>query len=263
MIKLIITDMDGTLLNSQKKLSPNFEHVYSKLKQQGIIFAVASGRPHYTLLKQFNHFNHDIILIGDNGGYIGVKPSPIIMKSFVINDVIKISEVGRETNQVYIVICTPNFSYTLSSDPIFLNEAQKYYPDIKVINCLEEICDDVIKIAIYDQKTWQLNSSKVWETFINDFVVAKSSDFWIDIMPQGINKGSALRYIQNLYNIKHEETMAFGDFHNDIEMLQMSYFSYAMQNAHADVKKVAKFNAPSNDNNGVLEVIEQYILNKN
>ena len=77
------------------------------------------------------------------------------------------------------------------------------------------------------------------------------------MMAKGVNKGLAISEIQKLLNIKQEETMVFGDYLNDLEMMQNAYHSYAMENAHSDLKKVARFIAKSNDDNGVVRAIKE------
>ena len=260
MIKQIVSDMDGTLLNSKKELSPEFENIYKQLCAKGIYFAVASGRPHYSLEPQFAHFKHDIIFIGDNGAYIGIKPEPIITGNFTTKEFENIIDTKRNTSHVHAVVCTPDKPYTESADTHFLKEAKKYYPTIEVLSDVSKINKKIIKLAIYDSLTLQKNSGRVWSRFNTKHVVAQSSDVWVDIMPKGVNKGAAVKYIQQNLGISKEQTMAFGDFHNDIEMLQMADYSYAMENGHDDVKKVAKFIAPANDSDGVLKVIEKMLL---
>ena len=68
-----------------------------------------------------------------------------------------------------------------------------------------------------------------------------------------------MRLIQKKYNISYDETMAFGDYLNDYEMMQTCYYSYAMENAHEDLKAICNFNAPSNDEFGVITTIEHFL----
>lgn len=260
MIKLIVTDMDGTLLNSKKELSPKFEDTYKQLSRMNIRFVVASGRPHYTLSPQFSHMKHDIILVGDNGAFIGTKPEPVISNALTSENASEILATGRNTADVHLVICTTDKPYTESNNQYFLNEARKYYPNIEIINDASLIKKPILKIAICDLKTWQLNSGTTWNKFADKYAVAKASNIWIDIMPIGVNKGAAVKYLQKIFGITKAETMTFGDFHNDIEMLKMSEYSYAMDNAHQDIKDIAKYKAPSNDDDGVIKTIEKLLF---
>ena len=100
-------------------------------------------------------------------------------------------------------------------------------------------------------------------TYYNDYKeklqVSVSGQIWLDITDKGVNKGLAINKLQELLNIKHEETMVFGDYLNDLEMMESAYHSYAMENAHDDLKKVARFRAKKNTENGVVEKIKEVL----
>lgn len=80
-------------------------------------------------------------------------------------------------------------------------------------------------------------------------------------MPYSVNKGSALQYFLRYFGAKPSELIAFGDGLNDTEMLKLAGYSYAMANGDPEIKKIAKYEAPSNNDDGVLEVLDSY-LNK-
>ena len=86
-----------------------------------------------------------------------------------------------------------------------------------------------------------------------------SSEIWVDIIPQNINKGVAIKKLQEKLGIKPEECIAFGDYFNDYEMMQAVYHSYAMENAVPELKKVARFIAPPNYENGVVKTIRKIL----
>ena len=83
-----------------------------------------------------------------------------------------------------------------------------------------------------------------------------SGDMWLDCMAPGINKGEAVRTLQESLGISPEETMVFGDQMNDIEMLGRAYYSFAVGNAREEVKRAARFEADTNRNNGVLKILQ-------
>ena len=82
-----------------------------------------------------------------------------------------------------------------------------------------------------------------------------SGDMWLACMAVGVSKGSAIRILQESLQIRPEETMAFGDQLNDVEMLKQAYYSYAVENARPEVKETARFLADSNEDDGVLKVL--------
>ena len=86
-----------------------------------------------------------------------------------------------------------------------------------------------------------------------------SGDTWLDIIPLEANKGLAVKELQESLNIRPEETIAFGDQLNDLEMLGRAYYSYAVGNAREEVKKAARFQADRNDRNGVLKVLKEIL----
>jgi hydroxymethylpyrimidine pyrophosphatase-like HAD family hydrolase len=89
--------------------------------------------------------------------------------------------------------------------------------------------------------------------------VIVSGEHWLDISHNNANKGYALNILQNQLGITKEETMVFGDYNNDLQMLALADFSFAMENAHKNVKKIAKFQTKSNNEQGVEIVLEQLI----
>ena len=90
--------------------------------------------------------------------------------------------------------------------------------------------------------------------------MAVSGDHWMDIMNQGVNKGSALQKLQKKLGITPEETMAFGDYYNDVEMLQQAAYSFVMENANPDLRPFGRYLAKSNREYGVAQAIRQYAL---
>ena len=98
------------------------------------------------------------------------------------------------------------------------------------------------------------------EHFGDSHQVVVSAKIWLDVMNAEASKGAAIKHLQQTLGFSHEQTMSFGDYLNDLEMLKESYHSYAMENAHDTIKQTARFRAPSNRENGVLEVIKDKLL---
>jgi hydroxymethylpyrimidine pyrophosphatase-like HAD family hydrolase len=89
--------------------------------------------------------------------------------------------------------------------------------------------------------------------------VVLASAYWVDVTNKGANKGTAVRKIQERLGLSIEECAAFGDYMNDKEMLESVYYSYAMANAYPDIKDVARFEARSNAEHGVMVQIQEFI----
>ena len=128
-----------------------------------------------------------------------------------------------------------------------------------IIDSFDEIKDDVIKIALYHE----INSEKYIFPFLKDLQpelsVVVSGNHWVDISESISNKGHAITMLQKLLNIKPSETMAFGDYNNDLELLKCAKYSYAMSNAHENIKAIANFETKSNDQFGVELILEHLV----
>lgn len=260
MIKLIATDMDGTLLNENNQLPLNFFQTLEKLKEKNIKFVIASGRPYLTLYENFKPISDELYFICDNGSYIvepNTQPIISIIDKKIVNNIISICE---NIPNIMLIICGVKNAYHKPCSKEIENNVCKYYINRKIINNFSDIDDDIFKITIYDKKGALENSYKILTPLLNEECKIVVSGFnWIDINNKNISKGAALKKLQADCNISYDETMVFGDFYNDIEMLQSAYYSFVMENANEDMKQYGNFIAKKNTENGVIKAIEDYI----
>lgn len=264
MIKLIATDMDGTLLDESGKLPKDFFQVFNKLKEIGVKFVIASGRPYYTLYENFKPISDELYYICDNGSCIAEeneKPKVEVMDKKDIEEIVKLCENIPNTT---LILCGVKGAYHVPCEEKFLSEIDKYYIKKYVVDDLLNIEDDIFKITVCDLSVSANNSYPIInEKYGDKLKVVVSGQLWVDINNKDVNKGSALEQIQKDENISPEETMVFGDFYNDIEMLQKAHYSFVMENANDDMKQYGNFIAESNRKNGVIKAIEKYVLNAN
>ena len=261
MIKLIASDMDGTLLDENGRLPKDFISIFQKLRDKKVKFVVASGRPYATLYENFKPISDDLYYICDNGAYVvenGKVLNISIMDKSKVNNVIKACE---NIPNIELLLCGTKGAYHLPLSSKAEKEVNKYYINKIEVNNLYDIDDDIFKITICDLGHASDNSHPILHTkFKDDFMVVVSGEIWVDMMNLGVNKGSALETIQKADNISYDETMVFGDFYNDVEMLSKAYYSFVMENANDDLKKHGNFIAKKNTENGVIEAIKEYVL---
>lgn len=255
MIKLIASDLDGTLLDSQKQLPADFDSVIEKLFDKNIRFVVSSGRSFCTLKKQFSEYLDRLTFICDNGAYIFDKGKEISF-SVLPKDTVKNIITFCENLSLTVLLCGRNGTWHNSRTESQHQEVCQYYVNQVRLDDLTECDDDIFKIAIFDENgIEEKNYSKLVSAFGDDYNVQLSGKRWADIMNKEVNKGNALRTLENRLGISYNETMAFGDYLNDVEMLNNAYYSFAMSNAHESVKKAANFMTGSNDDNSVIHEI--------
>lgn len=263
MIKLIATDMDGTLLDENGKLPKDFLPMLDKLMENDVKFVIASGRPYSSLYKIFKPISDKLQFICDNGAFVVENKQVLsidVIDKHRVNDIIKTC---MEIPNIGITLGGTKGIYQNPCSEVFERERIKYYTNSIVVEDLCTIDDDIFKIAICDLSGSAENSYKILAPkFSDELNVVVSGEIWLDIMNKDVNKGNALEKIQKDLNISYEETMVFGDFYNDVEMLQKAHYSFVMENANEDMKKHGNFTAKSNRENGVVRAIEDYVLEK-
>ncbi|MDR2122067.1 MAG: Cof-type HAD-IIB family hydrolase [Flavobacteriaceae bacterium] len=259
-VKLVVADMDGTLLHSDYTLNPEFFDVYRQLKEINVKFMVASGRQYDSLLHIFESIKDEIYFIAENGGNVIYREKQLFaqkMEREIINEVVKTVRALPDTE---MLLCGVKNAYVETAHPEFEKYVTPYYPKRKVVSDLLQTVDDqIVKIAIYNKTDSEKNILPYVEHLKDKCLLKVSGKNWLDISEKNSNKGLALRKVQEILHISKEETMVFGDYLNDLEMMEEGYFSYAMANAHPFLKENARFQTSSNDNDGVLKVLKEVI----
>lgn len=255
-IRLIATDMDGTLLNSKHELSDSFFPVFRKLKDQGIIFVAASGRQYYNLEMKLEAVKDDVIFAAENGSYVVFQDQEIHIQAIDQDIVRELIITSKDIPDTYAIICGKKKAYVESDEPKFIEHLKLYFERYEIVEDLLKVKDDqFLKFTLCDLAGSELNSYSHYKHLETTLQVKVSGPIWLDISHKQANKGRAMEVLQQKFGISPEETMAFGDYLNDLELLRKAHYSYAMANAHPEIKKAARFIAKSNDENGVVEVL--------
>lgn len=262
MIKYIATDMDGTLLDSQKKLPEELADVVHALKALGVRFIIASGRQAATLRRDLGELAQDMILFAENGTVVMEGNERLFVSPMEKADVRRVLEKTRALEGAHAVLCRPDVAIIEESAPeVFRRNVKMYYESTQIVPDLLAVCDefdDVCKIAFYDEGDAEHHEYPVLRSLFGESLsVILSGYSWVDLMRPGVHKGSAMQKLQKLKGVLPEACMAFGDYLNDKEMLEAVGESYAMENGLDEVKAVCKYIAPSNDENGVMRVIKE------
>ncbi|MEZ9450610.1 Cof-type HAD-IIB family hydrolase [Vibrio splendidus] len=259
-MRFIASDLDGTLLDSDGVLNQEFFSVFWRLHQNNIMFAAASGRQYDSLKQIFEPVNREIFYIAENGALVMYQGKELYSSQMDTKLIRGIIEDTRKIESSHIVVCGKRGAYTEMDDPLVIGEVNKYYSNYFIVSDLLEVEDEIIKLAIcHFGGSEEHLYPKLMTKFGKDVQVVVSSKIWLDIMNLGVSKGKAINKLQELLSFSYFQTMCFGDYFNDVEMLGSAYYSYAVENAHEDVKPYARFTAPANSDNGVLSVIKTYL----
>lgn len=261
MIKLIATDIDGTLLrDGEHHLNPEYFDMILKLRRKGIQFAAASGRQWASIEAVFEPIKEKVFYLSDNGAYVGCHGRNLFLNPIEREIALELIGRLRQIPGLEIIVGGPDVVYTETKNQDFLTLITDGYRfRIKQVEDLTEVSDYIIKVSAYRKSGVQADAEELAAEFGDRLKMVVAGEWWLDTMAPGVCKGQAIRTLQDNLDIKPEETMAFGDQMNDIEMLERAYYSFAVGNARQEVKRAARFQADTNERDGVLKVLKQLL----
>ena len=269
-IKIIATDMDGTLLDPRGQLDlPRLEKILDQLDQRDIRFVIATGNEIHRMRELLGHLAERVILVVANGARIFENNKLIQAQTWDDAMVGKalVHFKGRECRDQFVV--TGMKGGFVKKGTVFTDLEKFMTPEMiekfyQRMNFVEEFQSDlfggVLKMSMVVGK--ERSSSVLQE--INDLfdghVRAVSSGYGcIDILQAGVHKAWGLEKLLKRWNLQSEQIMAFGDSENDVEMLELAGIAYAMENADDEAKAVATDLAPANSQGGVYQVLENWL----
>ena len=256
--------MDGTLLDDDNELHAHLWPLVHELSRRGIVFCPASGRQYDNLLERFREVADEVVFIAENGTYVvsrGREISSDCLGLDVVGRLVAaLRALARSGVDVGVVICGKHSAYIERGDERFRAEVDKYYARLLVVDDLLAVTDDdVLKIAVFDFGSAERTTAPALESFRATHQVVVSGEHWVDVMNLTANKGEGIRQLQRALGITRAQTMVFGDFLNDLEMMDAADYSFAMDNAHPALRERARYLAPSNSENGVVRTISSVL----
>lgn len=255
MEKLLLFDLDDTLLRSDKSISEYTLDVLNKSRQCGYIIGISTSRSEHNCLKYIGELNPDM-LITSGGALVKYKGEHILKESFSVGRIKEMIEKARSVcgNDVEITVDTISdhfWNYKIDPLTIDSNWGGSHYTDFNDFN------EEALKmcVEIFDE-----NSAS---QLVSDFSDCDSLKYydgcWYKFTKKGVNKENAIRYLCKICNISTENIIAFGDDIADLEMLRLAGTGVAMGNAVEDVKLAADIVIGTNDEDGAAKYIESIL----
>ncbi|EKF51174.1 Cof-type HAD-IIB family hydrolase [Lactococcus garvieae] len=261
MITAIATDMDGTFLDEKSTYDKkHFSRIQEALNKKGIRFIVASGNQYFKLKSYFEDTT-DIIFISENGGIITINDDMEMVSSFTHDEVRDVLGLLSSHN-IPVVLCGAQSAYTLDSvSEEFETFARKYYEKLQLLPSFDKLPDDTfVKFAtIIPEEELTTVTAELNANFKEGIKAVTSGNIYLDIVLEGSNKGAAIKKVLSELELSAEDLAAFGDANNDLEMLEMAGYSYAVANANDQAKAKSKKIIGSNREKAVLAEIEKII----
>ena len=257
--KLIVLDLDGTLTNSKKEISSRNRETLIRIQEQGIRLVLASGRPTYGIVPLANELRMNefggFILSYNGGEIINWESKEMMYENVLPNEVVPVLYECARTNHLSILtydgaeIVTENSLDPYVQKEAFLNkmairETNDFLTDITlpVAKCL--IVGDAVESELCIRLQGKIN-------------VFRSEPYFLELVPQGIDKALSLSVLLENIGMTREEVIAIGDGYNDLSMIKFAGMGVAMGNAQEPVKKAADYITLTNDEDGVAEAIER------
>ena len=254
-IRLVATDMDGTLLDSHKRIPKDFKPWVVSHPQ--IRTVIASGRQYYALERDFMDIKDHLTFIAENGSLVFDKGKIVYQNTLSKDHILQTLDLLDMIPAATPVLNGVNSAYIKSTNDPEMLQATMYYERLKQVEDLRATAmkETIVKLAIYFHQEAAEESAHFFTRLPSGLKAVVSGVSWIDVANLSANKGKALIAIQEQNHISYEESMAFGDYFNDVELLEACKYSYVTANAHPAVKKYAHFETSSNDEYGVMKVL--------
>jgi Cof subfamily protein (haloacid dehalogenase superfamily) len=261
-IKLLLADVDGTLVTPDKVLTEAAIAATHRLHDAGIKLALTSGRPPRGMAMLLKPLALETPVAAFNGGLI-VKPdmSPIEQKTIPADLVAEIVTVMAESVDVW-VYQDADWLITKADGPHVAKETRTVQFDPKVVDSLDGISENVEKITgvsdDHDLMAKVLEDIK--ERFGDHVAASRSQPYYCDVTHPEANKGGVVAWLAEHYEIDPSQIATIGDMPNDVSMFTPSGLSIAMGQAEDEVKRAATHVTTSNEDEGFAKAIEDFLL---
>lgn len=262
---IIALDLDGTLTNERKEITPRTRELLITLQKKGTKVCLASGRPPYgmrPLAEQLHMAEYGGVLLCYNGGYVEECSTGKVLTERHIDETLipRLTEWQHEMGMTLMTYHEDKI-YTEHPDDVYVAQSSRNNK-MQVVGINDFVNDTprpINKCLMVGSpelvKQWEHHMANEMEGRMH---ILHSTPYFIELLPLGIDKGTALRCLLDYYGMTADRLIAFGDSHNDIDMLTTAGIGVAMGNAEEEVKNAADYVTLSNEEDGVYHFLLRY-----
>ena len=290
MYKLVVVDLDGTMLNSYGEITENTKNTIKKSIDKGTDVVIASGRPIDSIKTIASEIGSKKYFIAGNGALVyDIQKDKIIYENCMnknkVLEIIKICEENSIAYNVYTekTVLTTNLKFNVLyyyKENIKKSEEKK--TNISIVENMYDYVkklknEEILKITICDENSSIFNSIIKKIEDIEEIEILKVSHmskkiitqgteeipieyFYTEISAKNVDKWDAIEFLIKKLNLKNDEVMAIGDNMNDKKMIENSHCGVAMKGSTPEVTNVANYITDTNNNDGVAKALERYVL---
>jgi Cof subfamily protein (haloacid dehalogenase superfamily) len=264
-IRLVVSDIDGTLVDSNKTLTAGAIAAVSTLRDAGIAFALTSSRPPRGLLPFVVPLGIHTPLCGYNGGLISdIVLAPLRDLTIPAEDVHRIVDDLLEHDVSVWVYRGNEWFVTDLNGPHVQREASTVQFEPILVSDFETLTHEIVKIVgVSDHHERVSAATKTVNGRFPHLSASQSQPYYLDITDENANKGAVIDFLSEALHVPHESIAAIGDGHNDVLMFQRAGLSIAMGQAAAEVIGAADEVTLSNDDDGFAHAIRTFVLTPN
>jgi Cof subfamily protein (haloacid dehalogenase superfamily) len=263
-VKLLLTDVDGTLVTQQKELTDRAIDAVHKLHDAGVLFAITSGRPPRGMAMLIDPLDIQLPIAAFNGGLLVNRDMSVIEQRVLPEDlVVPVSDMMGSFKLDVWLYSGADWYVPKADGPHVDREAWtvKFQPKIMKdgVNGLTGSVAKLVGVSD-DHDAVDKATTAVHDKFGEHVTAAESQPYYLDVTHPLANKGAVAQYLAKKYDLRPDEIATIGDMPNDVLMFAHSGLSIAMGQSSPEVKRAARRVTTSNEDEGFANAVERFIL---
>ena len=263
--RIIALDLDGTLTNHDKVVTPKTRNALLKAQDEGVVVVLASGRPTYGIEPVAECLELDkrggYILSYNGGKIVNAKTKEELFTQFLPDGVIPIIyKYAKEHHRALLGYAGNEIVTEMPDDQYVKEESRINKMNIRQVDCLlDHLEAHPTKLLMTGDPADMIKAEEeLAEILGSRMEVFRSAPFFLELVPNGIDKAQSLLRLLGKLNLTPADMMAFGDGYNDLSMLRLAGMGVAMENAAPEVRADADYVTLSNEEDGVAAALEHF-----
>ena len=263
---MLVLDLDDTLLDDNHRISSRNKELLAKAQSKGVKVVLASGRPTQAMMQYAHELQlaeFDSYLISFNGAVVtSLRNNEILFQKSLTTD---------EIHSLYDFSVANNVHILTYSDKGIISETHSEYIDVevnltdiphhKVPSFKTEVTASAVKCILLEEPDYLKKVETKLKAERTDLSVSRSKPFFLEVMPKGIDKAASIDFLAKKLDIDQREVIAVGNAGNDLTMVKYAGLGVWVDNVSPELRHEADFIVASNNDDGVAEVVERFILN--
>ena len=264
--KMLVLDMDDTLLTDNHEISEENKEMLFKAQKIGVYVVLASGRPTLAMIEFAKELQCDVnnsYMISFNGAVVtDLKENQVIFEQFLSKDQIHALYDFSLKSKTHII------TYI---DGKIVSETHSEYIDVernitglehnKVLSFKDEVTSSAVKCILLEEPNYLKEIEKDLKAAMPHLSISMSKPFFLEVAQNGIDKAASIKFLAKKLNIHQSEIIAVGNAGNDLTMVQYAGLGVWVDNVTPELRHLADIIVASNNNHGVAEVVRRFILN--